>query len=73
MADKLELTRAVFTSACAKTWRYLRQITGDAAYENYLRHCALETHPERTAKTMTRGEFYTDSLRRRYSGISRCC
>jgi uncharacterized short protein YbdD (DUF466 family) len=48
-------------------WMWLRQVTGDAAYENYLRHAAGAARP------LTRGEFYLDSLRRRYAGVSRCC
>jgi uncharacterized short protein YbdD (DUF466 family) len=53
-----------------RTWLWLRQVTGDAAYENYLRHAI--THPD-DAKTLSRREFYIDSLRRRYSTVSRCC
>ena len=55
-----------------KLWWWLRQITGDAAYENYLAHRRVA--PQETGTTaMNRDEFYTDSLRRKYSGISRCC
>ena len=58
-----------------KIWLRLREVTGDAAYENYLRHYAanpgcLGASPP--AK-MSRAEFYTDSLRRKYSTINRCC
>lgn len=55
-------------------WWMLRQISGDAAYENYVRSAAkrlrdetLKTHP------MSAEEFYEDALRRRYSQASRCC
>jgi uncharacterized short protein YbdD (DUF466 family) len=55
-----------------KLWWWLRQITGDAAYENYLAHRRVA--PQETGTTaMNRDEFYADSLRRKYSGISRCC
>lgn len=50
---------------------YVRQLSGDAAYENYLRH-ARAGNCAATA-VLTREEFYLDSLRRRYSGVSRCC
>jgi uncharacterized short protein YbdD (DUF466 family) len=48
-------------------WMWLRQVTGDAAYENYVRHAAGAGRP------LSRAEFYLDSLRRRYTGVSRCC
>jgi uncharacterized short protein YbdD (DUF466 family) len=64
-------------------WWWLRQVLGDAAYENYLRsqrrrnrarECSHGSHQEACAAVLlTREEFYLDSLRRRYSGVSRCC
>jgi uncharacterized short protein YbdD (DUF466 family) len=50
-------------------WRWLREVTGDAAYDRYLaaRGCAA------ARPLLTRGEFYLDRLRRRYSTINRCC
>ena len=60
-------------------WSWLRQVSGDAAYENYLR-CARNRVPQdETAidgssnAPLSRAEFYVDSLRRRYSTVSRCC
>jgi hypothetical protein len=73
-------------------WWWLRQVAGDAAYENYLRsrarrcggggsaaaECSLHgagagAGREESERTLTREEFYLDALRRRYSGVSRCC
>jgi uncharacterized short protein YbdD (DUF466 family) len=60
-------------------WSWLRQVTGDAAYENYLRHArqGVQEGPFSTAvgisAPLSRAEFYLDSLRRRYSTVSRCC
>jgi uncharacterized short protein YbdD (DUF466 family) len=61
--------------ALRKAWQWLREVTGDAAYGNYLRHCAAnEAGASSSAdKRMTRAEFYTDALRRKYSTINRCC
>jgi uncharacterized short protein YbdD (DUF466 family) len=60
------------TNPLKTLWWWLRQITGDAAYENYLAHRRVA--PQETGTSaMTRDEFYADSLRRKYSGISRCC
>jgi uncharacterized short protein YbdD (DUF466 family) len=81
-------------------WWWLRQVFGDAAYENYLRsqqgqaqrirgknpaathreprklgathECRLG-HSAGNARLLSREEFYLDMLRRRYSGVSRCC
>jgi len=60
------------SSALEKFWWWLRQVTGDAAYENYRRHCAASPGLH-AAPPMTREQFYADSLRRRYSSINRCC
>ncbi len=61
--------------ALRKAWQWLREVTGDAAYENYLRHCAAIEAGESSSvdKRMTRAEFYSDALRRKYSTINRCC
>jgi len=60
-----------------KMWWWLRQISGDAAYENYLAHGRGAKRPVASSASetdvMTRAQFYADSLRRKYSGISRCC
>jgi hypothetical protein len=69
-------------------WSWIRQVSGDAAYENYLRstrriaemaragsctmHAGWSTHAT-PAQLLTREEFYLHALRRRYSTISRCC
>jgi len=55
-----------------KLWWWFRQITGDAAYENYLAHRRIAPQEHSTA-AMTRDQFYADSLRRKYSTINRCC
>ncbi len=55
-------------------WWALRQIFGDAAYENYLR--SIQRNAAQgggIATPLSRDEFYLDSLRRKYSTISRCC
>ena len=60
-------------------WIWLRQVTGDAAYENYLRsmrraHACDSCVPAPAgSEPLSRADFYLDSLRRRYSTVSRCC
>lgn len=53
-----------------RAWSWLRQVTGDAAYDNYLRHALWNTEGQ---QPLSRAEFYQESLRRRYSTVSRCC
>ncbi len=64
-------------------WWWLRQVTGDAAFENYLRARqkqlagpqALACHAKGAAcaPAMSDQQFYLDMLARKYSGVSRCC
>jgi uncharacterized short protein YbdD (DUF466 family) len=56
-----------------KAWRYLREVTGDAAYENYAKYCAAKKSNLNPPKRITRSEFYSDALKRKYSTINRCC
>jgi uncharacterized short protein YbdD (DUF466 family) len=55
-------------------WWAVRQIFGDAAYENYLRSVQRNAlHGGNVAAPLSRDQFYLDSLQRRYSKINRCC
>lgn len=47
-------------------WLFVRQWSGDSAYEAYLART-------REAPPLGRQAFYLDSLERRYRGPSRCC
>jgi uncharacterized short protein YbdD (DUF466 family) len=51
-------------------WRGLREWSGDAAYESYLR--SPHTHSG-GCPTLSRKEFYVEHLNRRYSRPNRCC
>lgn len=59
--------------ALAALWWWLRQMSGDAAYENYLRAACVNSGAASDVQPLSREEFYLDALRRRYSGVSRCC
>ena len=55
-------------------WWMVRQISGDAAYENYLRSGVTQLRGDAAKnQPMSPEKFYEDSLRRRYSQASRCC
>ncbi len=66
-----------FRNAFEAAWWWFRQTTGDAAYEIYLRSAATGGHADRMdsehPSILSREEFYLDALRRKYSGVSRCC
>jgi len=49
-------------------WEYLRAVMGDQAYERY-----QELARRNGEKVLSAEEFYLDSLKRRYSTVSRCC
>ena len=67
LANFLDACSRALSRAFSTAWWWLRQVTGDAAYDNYLRHHLLHS------PTLTRTQFYRDSLRREYSTINRCC
>lgn len=63
-------------------WRYIRRLTGDDAYEQYLKHFA-ENHSEHCDKQegssevakipLTREAFFKEWQDKKWKGIKRCC
>jgi uncharacterized short protein YbdD (DUF466 family) len=51
-------------------WRFLRQVSGDDAYERYLQHVA-RFHPEQTP--MSRAEHFRFRQEQKWNRVSRCC
>lgn len=51
-------------------WRYLREVSGDDAYERYLAHHASQ-HAGETQ--MTPKEYFAERQRQKWSGVTRCC
>lgn len=49
-------------------WNYVREVMGDRDYERY-----LELSGRRGLRPLSAEEFYVDSIKRRYSTVSRCC
>jgi uncharacterized short protein YbdD (DUF466 family) len=54
----------------AALWRSLRALSGDDAYERYRAHHAAH-HP--AEPLMSRRAFCAEAMRRKWSGVSRCC
>jgi uncharacterized short protein YbdD (DUF466 family) len=51
-------------------WHALRALSGDDAYERYRVHHAARHAGE---PFMSRREFCADAVRRKWSGVNRCC
>ena len=51
-------------------WRYLREVSGDDAYERYLAHHAAKHAGE---KPMTPKAYFAERQRQKWSGVTRCC
>ncbi len=53
-----------------RVWDAIRRLSGDDAYERYLRHCA-QHHAGQTP--LPRAEFFKQWQDRKWSGVKRCC
>ena len=53
-----------------RIWRALREWSGDAAYERYLRSPRTREH---ASSVLSPAEFYIEQVNRRYSRPNRCC
>jgi uncharacterized short protein YbdD (DUF466 family) len=66
----LSRTLRLLPHALPVLWGTLRALTGDDAYERYRLHHAAH---HRCEPLMSRRAFCEDQLRRKWSGVSRCC
>ena len=70
---------SILKAALRAVWWWLRQIFGDAAYENYTRHvlnhpdCGQRGHTLCEQREFSEKEFYLDRLRRKHNTVNRCC
>jgi uncharacterized short protein YbdD (DUF466 family) len=53
-------------------WRFIRQLSGDDAYEKYLKHFN-EHHAHEEAQPLTRAAFFKEWQDKKWKGIKRCC
>ena len=51
-------------------WRFIRRVSGDDAYERYLRHHG-EAHPHEPP--LDQKAFFRQEQDRKWNGIRRCC
>ena len=57
-------------AALKKAWQLIRELSGDDAYERYLRHQILH-HPEETP--LSRQAFLQQEQHRKWHAVKRCC
>jgi uncharacterized short protein YbdD (DUF466 family) len=53
-------------------WQGLRQLSGDDAYERYLRHFA-QHHADSGETPLTKAAFFKQWQDNKWRGINRCC
>jgi uncharacterized short protein YbdD (DUF466 family) len=53
-------------------WMGMRELTGDDAYERYLKHWR-EHHSLEGGEPLGRKAFFKQELERKWSGVRRCC
>ncbi len=59
-------------------WRMVRRLSGDDAYEQYLKHYAethanIEDNPEALPPLLSREEFFKQWQDGKWKGVKRCC
>jgi len=59
-------------SKLKKLWLLIRQLSGDDAYEKYLKHFSAH-HFDDEATPLTRAEFFKEWQDKKWKGIKRCC
>jgi uncharacterized short protein YbdD (DUF466 family) len=55
---------------CRSGWRFVREVTGDDAYERYLAH-HRQAHSDEPP--MSQDEYFRFRLAQKWSRVSRCC
>ncbi|WP_020563351.1 YbdD/YjiX family protein [Methylosarcina fibrata] len=64
-------------SAFKRIWQGLRRLSGDDAYERYLKHHAehrcLSYGHEAGEPPLSKAEFFKQWQERKWNGINRCC
>lgn len=64
------MIRAELKQRLKHLWHYLRQVTGDDAYERYITHQKLAHAGE---PPLTRQQFFKQRQDEKWSKVSRCC
>lgn len=55
-----------------KLWNFIRTLSGDNAYENYLNNFrGCNTHGHK--KPLSRKDFFHNQIQKKWNKINRCC
>lgn len=54
------------------SWRFIRRVSGDDAYEQYLQHYA-EHYTETEHAPLSRADFFKQWQDKKWKGVKRCC
>lgn len=54
-------------------WQSIRQLSGDDAYERYLKHHAEHGESENMPPLLSREEFFKQWQDGKWKGVKRCC
>ncbi len=63
---------AMNMSALKRIMAFIRQLSGDDAYERYLQHWQ-QHHAQHNSTPLSRRAFFTAELERKWQGVKRCC
>lgn len=66
----IKLWARKFLASLKKAWQLLRELSGDDAYERYVRHHAIH-HAEEPL--LNRQEFFKQAQQKKWHGVKRCC
>jgi uncharacterized short protein YbdD (DUF466 family) len=55
-----------------KSWQFIRRMSGDDAYEQYLQHYA-EHHADVEYPPLSRADFFKQWQDKKWKGVKRCC
>ena len=54
-------------------WQAIRRLSGDDAYEQYLRHFADHQTEHANAAPLSQEEFFKQWQDKKWKGVKRCC
>lgn len=66
-------TRLMLSRRIKQFWQGVRQLSGDDAYERYLRHYVQCHQNEIGEPPLRKAEFFKQWQDRQWRGINRCC
>lgn len=74
----MNISYRIMRNKLLNLWRMVRRLSGDDAYEQYLKHYAeahsgIEENAEELPPLLSREEFFKQWQDGKWKGIKRCC